>query len=50
MQFVSNLLGGILLDSTMLSVNGGRLRFGCIMRGSSRVGMYNLNLAKLFDT
>ena len=50
MQFVSNLLGGILLESTMLRVRGGRLRLGWMIRGSSLVGMYNLNLAKLRET
>lgn len=34
----------------MLRVRGGRLRLGWMIRGSSLVGMYNLNLAKLRET
>ena len=50
MQFVSNLLGGILGDDKMFRVKGGRFFLGWIIKGSSFVGIYSLNLAKVLDT
>ena len=50
MQFVSNLLGGILVLCRMFKVRGGRFFFGWIIKGSYLVGMYSLNLASVLDT
>ena len=50
MQFVSNLLGGIFVLSIMFRVKGGKFFLGWIIRGSSFVGMYSLNLAKVLVT
>ena len=50
MQFVSNLLGGILFVYSTVSVRGGKFFFGWITRGRHRVGMNNLNLAKDRET